>query len=580
MKSQLHHIQKQQLIMDFSTEEKSINWHKTASTFYYNRVLPLLNTVLDRHFSEDCLFTIDNLEIDLGNLEKENLQESFLKKTEQELTRLLKETPIQNTSANDSELNPRAGEKIFIKENKEHLLECFYFFLDHGTLPWSSSFISLALLEADLKQEIGLKKLTGYREFQNRLRNKDIRRRLYFQFSRSLWNELYKIEQSHLNSIRDELTSILILLAKNNLAKKQIRQELSEDIEDWIGNTASPYTQEWPQQYIHWMIEKASPFIIPRGETAILPFIIQELTLKKNKQLNTKGFTQTINAVIALKDPSQKSIEQQDFNENIFNHNTPKSAKEQNPVLPEIGNKKHSTKYKGKGAGTENPLGETKKPDPGTAQDEQAGNDSKMQQIQHKEIKVKDSKSLERGGSPEDYEDQHSDDTSELSAYYIQHAGVILTWPYLPRLFKHVGYLDGNVFKDMLHKQKAVHLLAYISSGHEQSEEPELIMAKFLCGWPLHMPIIKVLDLSHEEKDEANQLLQNLILNWPVLKSTSIEGLRGSFFSRDGKLFREEENWRLLVELKSYDMLLDHLPYALSIIKLPWMKNILKVDWA
>jgi hypothetical protein len=94
------------------------------------------------------------------------------------------------------------------------------------------------------------------------------------------------------------------------------------------------------------------------------------------------------------------------------------------------------------------------------------------------------------------------------------------------------------------------------------------------------MPLIKELKLLKKEKKECDMMLRNLISNWPILKNTSVEGLRSSFFHRNGKLQKEDDSWRLIVEQKSYDMLLDHLAYSISIIKLPWLKKILKVDWA
>jgi hypothetical protein len=173
----------------------------------------------------------------------------------------------------------------------------------------------------------------------------------------------------------------------------------------------------------------------------------------------------------------------------------------------------------------------------------------------------------------------HQGNKEELTEYYVQQAGIILTWPFLAQLFKHTGYLDKNEFKALQYKQRAIHLLGYIASGKNQFEEPELVLAKFLCGWPLAMPLVKTVELTDEEKNEAEEMLQNLIMRWSVLKNTSVGGLRDSFFLREGKLHRETENWRLLVEQKSYDMLLDHLPYSISLIRLPWNKDMLKVDW-
>ena len=155
-----------------------------------------------------------------------------------------------------------------------------------------------------------------------------------------------------------------------------------------------------------------------------------------------------------------------------------------------------------------------------------------------------------------------------------------MTWPYLARLFENLNYVENKVFKEPILQQRAVHLLGFIGTGREKCEEHELLLAKFLTAWPLQMPVIKELELLDEEKEGADEMLQSLIHNWSVLKNTSVEGLRESFFTREGKLFKEGEQWRLIVEQESYDMLLDRLPYNISLIKLPWMEDILQVDWA
>ena len=60
----------------------------------------------------------------------------------------------------------------------------------------------------------------------------------------------------------------------------------------------------------------------------------------------------------------------------------------------------------------------------------------------------------------------------------------------------------------------------------------------------------------------------------------SIEGLRGTFLVRPGKLFRRDSGDDVLqVEGRSFDILLDRLPWGIGTIQLPWMKRILWVEW-
>jgi hypothetical protein len=78
---------------------------------------------------------------------------------------------------------------------------------------------------------------------------------------------------------------------------------------------------------------------------------------------------------------------------------------------------------------------------------------------------------------------------------------------------------------------------------------------------------------------EVDEMLLSLIEYWSVLKNTSIDGLRESFFKRSGKLGIVNNEWVLQVEQKPFDMLLQQLPWSISMIKLPWMENLLKTEW-
>ena len=101
-----------------------------------------------------------------------------------------------------------------------------------------------------------------------------------------------------------------------------------------------------------------------------------------------------------------------------------------------------------------------------------------------------------------------------------------------------------------------------------------------LCGLDLQHPIRRFVDLREDEILEIENCLTSIIDHWSKLGATSIKGLREGFFSRDGKLVKNDDSWVLQVEQRSIDILLQHIPWMISLIKLPWMQHQLKVEWA
>jgi hypothetical protein len=98
-------------------------------------------------------------------------------------------------------------------------------------------------------------------------------------------------------------------------------------------------------------------------------------------------------------------------------------------------------------------------------------------------------------------------------------------------------------------------------------------------GIPLGKFVRIEYELTEEEKRQANELLEAIIVNWPILKSTTINGLRQTFLQRTGTLSFREDKWHLFIEPESFDLLLDHLPWQINLVKLPWMKHLLQVQW-
>ena len=162
---------------------------------------------------------------------------------------------------------------------------------------------------------------------------------------------------------------------------------------------------------------------------------------------------------------------------------------------------------------------------------------------------------------------------------FIQNAGLILLHPFLNMFFKNLQLVKENDFEDALSHQKALHLLHYLATGLLTSLEHELVIEKILCAYPLENPVDNKIELTADELNEADTLLVEVILQWEILKGTSVAGLRESFLQRNGKLSTKNNDLHLQVESGAIDVLLDHLPWNLSMIKLPWMNDILRVEW-
>jgi Contractile injection system tape measure protein len=170
-------------------------------------------------------------------------------------------------------------------------------------------------------------------------------------------------------------------------------------------------------------------------------------------------------------------------------------------------------------------------------------------------------------------------DGEESQRILVENAGLCLFAPYLPPFFRNLGYTDGKQFKDIRYACKAIYLLQYIATGKRKAPEYLLAFNKLLCGLLPGTAIPGPVRLTKKELAEADNLAEAVISNWPALKNTSVDGLRGSFLCRKG-IFRDTGSRRVLqVERKEYDLLLNGLGWSYSLLKLPWMKKHIEIEW-
>jgi hypothetical protein len=161
--------------------------------------------------------------------------------------------------------------------------------------------------------------------------------------------------------------------------------------------------------------------------------------------------------------------------------------------------------------------------------------------------------------------------------FFIENAGLVILHPFLPQLFSALGISEND---NLIDTEKALCLLNYLATGQKEMPEYNLVLPKVLCQFPVSAPTPFDVQLTDTELEEADDLLDATIRHWDALRNTSREGLRSTFLLRAGKLSKKEDgDWLLQVETKSFDILLDQLPWGISMIKLPWMKQMLWVEW-
>jgi hypothetical protein len=170
----------------------------------------------------------------------------------------------------------------------------------------------------------------------------------------------------------------------------------------------------------------------------------------------------------------------------------------------------------------------------------------------------------------------HRDHPDAEEGIFIDNAGLVLLHPFLPRLFKGLGWAVGDALTE---PERALHMLHYLASGEAPAPEYLLPLPKILCNLPLTRPVDAAPALRRADEEEAIAMLKAVVDHWSALRNTSVDSLRATFLQRAGKMRRHEDGWRLQVEAQTVDILLNQLPWGISMVRLPWMASMLTVEW-
>jgi hypothetical protein len=547
--------------------------NKTSEIVKY-KLQPALDDLFSKLSAADEIIRIDKLVIDLGNISENEIDKVLVERSLKEIS--AKITQIKATGLTNSGLkqvdgnSANANQKFSSTTKSKDFLEQFIYFLRFGRFPWwhingkssvnqdatllekSSAKPNVSALDEILKETLKYDIRSLKSSIIPMLSTPAVRKRLVFQFS-------YLQLESLLKRLDDKLFESyhsLFLVLQPSIKQVQNRKDITESfykialkyfsVEQQLKNDESKI--DFIKEILKVLLAK---FSVKENENLLIG-ILQNLK-KQHTKVSAENFKLIVVALVqtVFELRSQNEILQK-IVQNILSKSELKitSLVEQHIKI----SKREFEKR-----------GETLK----TESVKNAGNNDADT------INVVKLENKEKLISP--FPPKPADDAEGI---VVSNAGLVLIHPFLRYFFEGLGLLDKELqFKSQQEIYKAIHLLQYIVTENESTEENELPLNKILCGLDIAEPVPNVFPLSVEEKKECINLIKTVLERWNSLKTTNPAALRNTFLQREGILKKSGESWNITIERNSFDVMLEKLPWSISFIKLPWLLQILYVEW-
>jgi hypothetical protein len=537
-----HIIHTQKVTLHLPKREEAFAFQNRVSALLQNELPGNMEAVFDELFPSDDVIRIDTLKLDLGNINPQNFEQEFKDHFIEELRKSLSSKKDKLSDANSEE----------VLSGIQSLVKSFIYFLEHGHLPWYSSVKRIN----DWENEI----LEGFARNKNQYLFNWLRdnykakpvvlQRLILQFTDNFLQKLLLTIAPETDEgwglIYDDLSVVI-----NNCLKKHpsVRNEVWKYIfhallnDPVLWNNAALSGAEDMELVFRALKLLADHFNISEQD------ITTSKEIEINKQLKTnivKNAFKELKLFMAAREGSGRDKVKGDYT-----------------VDDQKNTRINKLDKDGNGLSKQQEADQADKFN-------QNGNKPNQANQNHTNDKV------DKAPRPSLKNSKHSSTEYEL---YVKSCGMVILHYFLAPFFTGLKLLaDGKFIDDTAH-QRAVLLLHYLATGNVEVAEFDLILQKILCGYPLDETLPASIVLSKKEKMESKKLLEAIIDHWTPLKNTSVDGLRNTFFERDGKLTTKENGWLLTVEQRTVDVLLGKLPWGFSTIRLPWMEQILNVDW-
>ncbi|MDD5268361.1 MAG: contractile injection system tape measure protein [Methylococcales bacterium] len=574
-----HIIRRQYLHVELNgTESEGLALQSRLSGLCQDWLNPVLERALDRCAPPDEYWSIERLDIEAGALNLERLEHDLAESIAQALEKALRE----QIPSRGNYLIAHDNYNVKHKTAQQTLKEAFIYFLKTGSLPWAFRLLEGKSLEQTMLEvwQESDRSSVGFHLFNDSvvhaLASVTARKRLIWQFS-SVFLEIMLAGLSP--DGKKAIDSILHALHSSDVPPAELKQfekqlwetafaliskggTITEKLivgETWRTLPVSSLQKTALTSFLkdHWPDVAQDPTDRSPSPEALLA----KLSIEKHISGET---SRTTPVPVVQPTVLTDSLESHwpDVTQGTTSH--PQSSEITGKILDE------PLSHAAQGASIPD------EPNFPTVQEQEKKLMEALETSKKENYKAGYS-SKEVMTSPRESESSQSQHPDEKEGIYIQNAGLVILHPFLPQFFEALGITAED---KLLKPERALCLLHFLITGQSIAPEYELILPKILCNIPLETPVESDMELTDSEKEEAEALLLAVIRHWDVLKNTGIDGLRGTFLLRLGKLcLRNDGDWLLQVESKAYDILLNHLPWGIAMIKLPWMQRMLWVEW-
>ena len=258
-KQQRHIIKKLIIELNLSSQQGAFELQNEVSRIYRHKVLPLIDELLSQFSNSDIVHRVNSLEINLGNIDINCLEEEFIEKILEEFQLQLEEklssqTEILTTTVNQTDISPFSQKDVGnsnnfssqkyndfknlqtsdVENNRASQLEIFSYFLQTGTLPWWTEKLSKQELEKYSDRLItnspdGVKSI-----ILESLKNAKQLQRLIYQFSDAILLKIAELFQADLVKFIANYNTDIKYLFKQLEETKNI-PEAKLRLEKWQG---------------------------------------------------------------------------------------------------------------------------------------------------------------------------------------------------------------------------------------------------------------------------------------------------------------------------------------------------------
>jgi hypothetical protein len=574
-----HVINKQVIDLKVVSEKNAFRIQQRVRELYHAEILPLLDKMMTQLSPGDEVIRVESLELDLGDLNFEKLDQELIKafrtQIEEQLSAWLVHQNTGGNSTNAKEKNP-----VIIKSEEQSSLGLIRYFFTTGLLPWwvpdVSETFDIDELIIDLLKKNPVALLATIREI---IRSPRSAQRVIQQTEKKTrsailaalplqpkaileqaWQEITELKFPGIIPFAEAgFTAVLFLASVIINEDFRSKQEEKETVTGSIIKASASILRIPPE-----IIERSLYTAILyqafyekyklTGDSVLIRYFTRWEQQNLSEAAKISGVGSPVIPVL-LEQAKTLSKEKIILKEKIISSFRKQHLAKNIPV------RKKNQKQEPKAEKTKT-----------RAKHFPFNQDFPQNKKEEENLFLTDSTSTTD-------EDEIFIPEDQSPAGITRYGGLVLVAPFLPALFKELRLTDNGIFPGDEERNKAIHLLNFIATGKTKAPEHSLLLHKLLCGVEITAPVPKSVKLGKAEKKEAMVFLDDVAEQWTALRTASGEVLRNTFMKRDGILNERDGAWLLRVERGAVDIMLDTLPWTISIFKAPWMQQFLHVEW-